>query len=91
MIMAKNIKMIEIDGFSIDIDTAVFDDFEFLESLADVANGEPANVIRPFRLLFAGGNYKKVKDHLRDEDGRVPVKAMSAFLAKVVKAAAPNF
>lgn len=89
--MAKNIKTVEIDGFSIDVDTAVFQDFEFLESLADVANGEPANVIRPFRLLFAGDTYQKVKDHLRNEDGRVPVKAMSAFLAKIVKAAAPNF
>lgn len=89
--MAKTIKTVEIDGFELDIDTAVFEDFEFLESLADVANGEPANVIRPFRLLFAGDTYQAVKDHLRDEDGRVPVKAMSAFLSKVVKAAAPNF
>lgn len=89
--MAKNNKTVEIDGFTICIDTSVFEDYEFLESLADVANGEPANVIRPFRMLFAGDTYQKVKDHLRDEDGRVPVKAMSAFLAKVVKAAAPNF
>lgn len=89
--MAKNIKTVEIDGFEIDIDVSVFADFEFLESLADVANGEPANVIRPFRMLFAGDTYQKVKDHLRDEDGRVPVKAMSAFLSKVVKASAPNF
>lgn len=89
--MAKTIKTVEIGGFELDIDTAVFADFEFIESLADVANGEPANVIRPFRLLFTGDTYQKVKDHLRDEDGRVTVKAMSAFLAKVVKAAAPNF
>lgn len=89
--MAKTIKTVEIDGFELDIDASVFADFEFLESLADVANGEPANVIRPFRMLFAGDTYQKVKDHLRDEDGRVPVKAMSAFLSKVVKAAAPNF
>lgn len=89
--MAKTIKTVEIDGFTIDIDTAVFQDYEFLESLADVANGEPANVIRPFRLLFTGDTYQAVKDHLRDEDGRVTVKAMSAFLAKVVKATAPNF
>jgi hypothetical protein len=89
--MAKTIKTVEIDGFELDIDVSVFADFEFLESLADVANGEPANVIRPFRMLFAGDTYQKVKDHLRDEDGRVPVKAMSTFLSKVVKAAAPNF
>ncbi len=89
--MAKTIKTVEINGFELDIDVSVFADFEFLESLADVANGEPANVIRPFRMLFAGDTYQKVKDHLRDEDGRVPVKAMSAFLSKVVKAAAPNF
>lgn len=89
--MAKTIKTVEIDGFEFDIDVSVFVDFEFLESLADVANGDPANVIRPFRMLFAGDTYQKVKDHLRDEDGRVPVKEMSAFLSKVVKAAAPNF
>jgi hypothetical protein len=91
MIMAKTIKTVEIDGFSIDVDTAVFQDYEFLESLADVSDGQPASIVRPFRMLFAGDTYQKVKDHLRDEDGRVPVKAMSTFLAKTVKAAAPNF
>lgn len=88
--MAKTIKTVEIDGFELDIDVSVFADFEFLESLADVANGEPANVIRPFRMLFAGDTYQKVKDHLRDKDGRVPVKAMSVFLSKVVKATVPK-
>lgn len=89
--MAKNIKTVEIDGFTLDIDTSVFEDYEFLESLADVADGQPSSIVRPFRMLFAGDTYQKVKDHLRDEDGRVPVKAMSTFLSKVVKAAAPNF
>lgn len=88
--MAKTIKTVEIDGFSIDVDTAVFQDYEFLESLADVSDGQPASIVRPFRMLFAGDTYHAVKDHLRDEDGRVPVKAMSAFLAQVVKATVPN-
>ena len=88
--MAKNIKTVEIDGFSINVDIAVFQDYEFLESLADVSDGQPASIVRPFRMLFAGDTYQAVKDHLRDEDGHVPVKAMSAFLAQVVKAAAPN-
>ena len=89
--MAKTIKTVEIDGFTLDIDTSVFEDYEFLESLADVADGQPSSIVRPFRMLFAGDTYQAVKDHLRDEDGRVPVKSMSAFLSKVVKAAAPNF
>lgn len=88
--MAKNIKTVEIDGLSIDVDAAVFQDYEFLEALSEVTDGQPASIVRPFRMLFAGDAYQAVKDHLRDEDGRVPVKAMSAFLAKVVKATVPN-
>jgi len=88
--MAKNIKTVEIDGLSIDVDTAVFQDYEFLEALSEVTDGQPASIVRPFRMLFAGDAYQAVKDHLRDEDGRVPVKAMSVFLSKVVKATVPN-
>lgn len=88
--MAKNIKTVEIDGLSIDVDAAVFQDYEFLEALSEVADGQPASIVRPFRMLFAGDAYQAVKDHLRDEDGRVPVKAMSVFLSKVVKATVPN-
>lgn len=88
--MAKNIKTVEIDGLSIDVDAAVFQDYEFLEALSEVTDGQPASIVRPFRMLFAGDAYQAVKDHLRDEDGRVPVKAMSVFLRKVVKATVPN-
>ena len=88
--MAKSIKTVEIDGLSIDVDTAVFQDYEFLEALSEVTDGQPSSIVRPFRMLFAGDIYQAVKDHLRDEDGRVPVKAMSAFLSKVVKATVPK-
>ena len=88
--MAKNIKTVEIDGLSIDVDAAVFQDYEFLEALSEVTDGQPASIVRPFRMLFAGDAYQAVKNHLRDEDGRVPVKAMSVFLSKVVKATVPN-
>ena len=88
--MAKTIKTVEIDGFSIDVDTAVFQDYEFLEALSEVTDGQPSGIVRPFRMMFAGDTYQAVKDHLRDEDGRVPVKAMSAFLSKVVKATVPK-
>lgn len=88
--MAKNIKTVEIDGLSIDVDAAVFQDYEFLEALSDVTDGQPASIVRPFRMLFTGDTYQAVKDHLRDEDGRVPVKAMSAFLSQVVKATVPK-
>lgn len=88
--MAKTIKTVEIDGFSIDVDTAVFQDYEFLEALSEVTDGQPSSIVRPFRMMFVGDTYQAVKDHLRDEDGRVPVKAMSAFLSKVVKATVPK-
>nr|DAR62861.1 MAG TPA: hypothetical protein [Caudoviricetes sp.] len=88
--MAKTIKTVEIDGFSIDVDTNVFQDYEFLEALSEVTDGQPSSIVRPFRMLFTGDTYQAVKDHLRDEDGRVPVKAMSVFLSKVVKATVPK-
>ena len=89
--MAKlTTKTVDIDGLTIDVDPAVFEDYEFLEALADVADGEPAHIVRPFRMVFHGDAYQAVKDHLRDADGHVNVKDMTAFLLKVVKAVAPN-
>lgn len=83
-------KTVDIDGLTIDIDPAIFEDYEFLEAFADVEDGKPSHIVRPFRMLFQGDSYQAVKDHLRDADGRVNVKDMTAFLLKVVKAVAPN-
>ena len=83
-------KTVEIDGLEITVDPAVFQDYELREALADVDNGDPTNLVRPFRMVFKGDAYQAVKDHLRDADGRVNVKDMTAFLLKAVKAVAPN-
>lgn len=91
MTMAKtNAKTATVDGLTLTLDPTVFEDYEFLEALADVADGDPAHIVRPFRMVFRGDAYQAVKDHLRDDGGRVNVKDMTNFLLETVKALAPK-
>ena len=55
-------------------------DQEFLDALAEANDGDLLKVSKALRLLLGDEQRKRLYDHLRDEKGHVPVKAvMEAF------------
>lgn len=62
-------------GFSYDIPENVFDNMELIDAIAESGENDLA-VSRVVKLLLGGEGRKKLYDHLRGEDGRVPVKAV---------------
>lgn len=60
-------------GFEIDIDQTRFDNAELLDALSDLNAGDGLAVSRVLSLLLGKEDKKRLYDHCREEDGRVPL------------------
>lgn len=80
---------VAVQGLTLDIDPAVFDDFELLEEMAAVADGDALRAVPLVRRVL-GEDYRRVLDHLRTGTGRVPATAVVGFLTDLMGAVSPN-
>lgn len=71
-------------GFVFFVDSACLEDAEFLETFADVQSGKDG--LKAFELIRKSlGDDQKAKlyDHVRTEDGRVPVTALTDEISDI--------
>lgn len=80
---------VTVQGLDLTINPDLFDDFELLEEMAAVADGDALRAVPLVRRVL-GGDYARVLDHLRTESGRVPATAVVAFLTDLMGAVSPN-
>lgn len=78
--MDKKIKL--ENGFECTINTDVLDDMEFVDLLADTED-DPLKIGRVALMLLGKEQKKNLYDHLRTEDGRVPVTSMNDAIEKI--------
>lgn len=86
----------EVDGFRItvneimvEVEKDALNDWEFLEDVADLQNGDGAKSVSMSRRLF-GDEYNAVKENFRDEKtGRVSSADFQEFVQAVLEAV-PN-
>lgn len=81
--MEKKIKL--ENGFECTINTDVLDDMEFVDLLADTED-DPLKIGRVALMLLGKEQKKDLYDHLRTEDGRVPVTSMNDAIEKIFNA-----
>ena len=81
--MDKKIKL--ENGFECTINTDVLDDMEFVDLLADTED-DPLKIGRVALMLLGKEQKKNLYDHLRSEDGRVPVTSMNDAIEKIFNA-----
>lgn len=81
--MDKKIKL--ENGFECTINTDVLDDMEFVDLLADTED-DPLKIGRVALKLLGKEQKKNLYDHLRTEDGRVPVTSMNGAIEKIFNA-----
>lgn len=81
--MDKKIKL--ENGFECTINTDVLDDMEFVDLLADTED-DPLKIGRVALMLLGKEQKKDLYDHLRTEDGRVPVTSMNDAIEKIFNA-----
>lgn len=73
-------------GFVFCVDDAVADNMELVDAIADTSEDDPLAFSRVCRLLLGNEQRKRLYDHLRAADGRVPLAAVSEALADVMAA-----
>lgn len=81
--MEKKIKL--ENGFECTINTDVLDDMEFVDLLADTED-DPLKIGRVALMLLGKEQKKNLYDHLRTDDGRVPVTSMNDAIEKIFNA-----
>lgn len=81
--MDKKIKL--ENGFECAINTDVLDDMEFVDLLADTED-DPLKIGRVALMLLGKEQKKNLYDHLRTDDGRVPVTSMNDAIEKIFNA-----
>ena len=71
-------------GFTYQIDENVLQDYALLEAIAETETN-PIMITRVVRLLL-GDDIDKLKNHVRDENGRVSIEKMNVEITEIFEA-----
>lgn len=74
-----------MDGFETEISESVTDDWEFLEVLSGIDEGETGLIVKAAKMLLGNEGVKALKEHLRDENGKVSSTAMITALEELLE------
>lgn len=83
------ISTVTIKGITVKVEKDALDDFELLDDLAKMQDGDGARITSVAHRLF-GDDFTAVMDGLRGDNGRVSVEAASTFISELLAAVAPN-
>lgn len=85
----QGLRAITVEGVQLLVDPAVFDDFELLESLAEIQRGDILALPAVFRAV-AGDKAQALLDAIRGENGRVTATAATETLVQIMSELAPK-
>lgn len=69
--------------FSIELEESTMDNMEVLDALSDLDEGNPLAMSRLVVKLLGKDGKKRLYDHLRTEDGRVPASAVESTIMEL--------
>lgn len=72
-------------GFTYEIDEEVMDDYDFLEILCKIDDGDTALTVKMVDMLLGEKQKEELKNHLRTENGRVSAKKMLAEVMEIFR------
>ena len=88
---APDLREFEVGALRLIVDAATLDDFELVDDLARIEDGEYLRAPSVLRRVLGTDQYKQAMDHLRDpETRRVSNQSAADFLGGVFKALSPN-
>lgn len=70
-------------GFSIELEESALDNMEVLDALSDLDEDNPLAMSRLVVKLLGKDGKKRLYDHLRTEDGRVPASAVEIAIMEL--------
>lgn len=71
-------------GFKFEIEESALDDWELLSALSEVDDGNMKMITKIPEMLLGKEQAKALKEHLRNEKGRVPASAMTAAIGEIL-------
>lgn len=71
-------------GFSVKIDEVALDDWELLELFQEIDDGAPQKILKVAPKLLGKEQTDALKDHLRNDQGRVPMSAMINAIREIM-------
>lgn len=74
-------------GFTFELDDNVMDNMELVDQLSELNSENPYAISKIIMLLLGEGQRKALYDHLRTEDGRVPVMQAAKEINDIFNAA----
>lgn len=78
-------KQIETNsGFSVEVNASAADDLEFLDLICELDDGNPRAYRGILDKLMSKDDQKRLFDHVRTDDGRVPVSAITVELTDII-------
>lgn len=83
------VSTVTVRGISVSVSKDALDDFELLDDLSQLQEGNGSKLPAIARRLF-GEQFKAVMDGLRGENGRVSLEAATEFIKETLEALAPN-
>lgn len=76
-------------GFAFEIESDILDDMELMDQVVE-CDTNPAALSRVIKMVLGEGQRKALYDHLRDERGKVPVKAVGEAITDIFSAIGQN-
>lgn len=70
-------------GFEYELDEAALDDYELLEDLCELDEGDISKTISVLNRLLGKEQKDRLKEHLRSKNGRVPASKMMNEMGEI--------
>lgn len=77
------IRGITKSGFEFEVSENIGDNMEMLEALNDMSEKEVSGISRVCEIALGKEQKKRLYDHVRTEDGRVPVSAINDAIGDI--------
>ena len=87
--VSQGLRTITVAGVQLTVDPTVFDDFELLESLAEIQRGDILALPTVFRAV-TGDQAPALLNSIRRGDGRVTATAATELLVQIMSELAPK-
>lgn len=71
-------------GFKYEIDEKVLDDMELIDAMAASQGDDPTQISTVVVKIFGADQRKKLYDHVRTEDGRVPIGKVADIITEII-------
>lgn len=73
------------DGFELEINENCLDDWDLLEILGEIDDGNAGKIVKAAKLMLGDEGVKKLKDHFRNDKGKVPVSVMVSAMSELME------